>query len=75
MMGTGLPETINPRGYTMTLTIGSLRITIFKFERIERYTELKIDREQTKREADAIKNSESFQNIKARAAQIRANRR
>ena len=28
----------------------------------------------TKREADAIKNSESFQNIKARAAQIRAER-
>ena len=58
----------------MTLTIFNLRITIFKFERIERYTELKIDREQTKREADAIKNSESFQNIKARAAQIRAER-
>ena len=59
----------------MTLTIFNLRITIFKLERIERYTEFKIDREQTKREADTIKNSESFQNIKARAAQIRANRR
>lgn len=59
----------------MTITLGNIRITILKIETLRpEPLGFAVDREQTKRDADAIKNSESFRQIKERAAQIRASR-
>lgn len=55
----------------MTITIAGYRITLFKLERLERFT-VQIDAEQ--RKADAIRQSAAFQDIKAKAAALRAAR-
>ena len=55
---------------TMTFNIAGFRITLFKFERLERFT-VRIDQSQRKSEAEAIKNSERFQAIKQQAEQYR----
>lgn len=57
----------------MTITIAGYRITLFKFERLERFT-VQIDAEQRKADADAIKQSAAFRDIKAKAAALRAAR-
>lgn len=57
----------------MTITLGSLRITLFKIERIERLA-VQIDQTQRKAEAEAITNSKYFQSLKAQAAAYRSNR-
>lgn len=55
----------------MTITIAGYRITLFKFERLERFT-VQIDAEQRKQDAEAIKNSERFQAIKQQAQALRS---
>jgi len=57
----------------MTITIAGYRITLFKFERLERFT-VQIDAEQRKADADAIRQSAAFRDIKAKAAALRAAR-
>ncbi len=57
----------------MTITIAGYRITLFKLERLERFT-VQIDAEQRKADAEAIKQSAAFQDIKAKAAALRAAR-
>lgn len=57
----------------MTITIAGYRITLFKLERLERFS-VQIDAEQRKADAEAIKQSASFQDIKAKAAAIKAGR-
>lgn len=54
----------------MTLTIAGYRITLFKFERLERFT-VQIDQTQRKSEAESIKQSPAFLSIKEQAAQYR----
>ncbi len=57
----------------MTITIAGYRITHFKLERLERFT-VQIDAEQRQADADAIRQSAAFQDIKAKAAALRAAR-
>lgn len=57
----------------MTITIAGYRITLFKLERLERFS-VQIDAEQRKADAEAIKQSVAFQDIKAKAAAIKAGR-
>ena len=58
----------------MTITIAGYRITLFKFERLERFA-VQIDQTQRKADAEAIKQSAAFQDIKAKAAALRSARR
>ena len=57
----------------MTFNIAGFRITLFKFERLERFT-VQVDQSQRKNEAEAIKNSERFQAIKQQAQALRSAR-
>ena len=57
----------------MTFNIAGYRITLFKFERLERFT-VQVDQSQRKSEAEAIKNSERFQAIKQQAEALRSAR-
>ena len=57
----------------MTFNIAGYRITLFKFERLERFT-VQIDQSQRKSEAEAIKNSVRFQAIKQQAQALRSAR-
>ncbi len=57
----------------MTFNIAGFRITLFKFERLERFT-VQVDQTQRKNEAEAIKNSERFQAIKQQAQALRSAR-
>jgi hypothetical protein len=54
----------------MTIQIAGYRITLFKLERFS----VQIDAEQRKADAEAIKQSAAFQDIKAKAAALRAAR-
>ena len=65
-------ETITKR-MNMTFNIAGFRITLFKFERLERFT-VQVDQTQRKNEAEAIKNSERFQAIKQQAQALRSAR-
>ncbi len=57
----------------MTLKIGQFKITLFKFELIERFP-VQIDHETAKRDADEMTQSAWFQQLKAQAQQVRAER-
>lgn len=57
----------------MTITLGSLRITLFKIERIERFT-VTIDAAAAQQAADEIKQTDYFQTLRQHAALIRAER-
>lgn len=57
----------------MTIKLGSIRITLFKFEKLERY-EVKIDHEASRQQANEIKNDPKFAELKAKAAALRAAR-
>lgn len=57
----------------MTISLFGYRVTIFKFERLEKFT-ASIDTTTARRDADQIKNSAKFADLKAKAAAIRAAR-
>ena len=55
----------------MTLTLGSIRITLFRIERIERFT-VTIDTAAAQQAADEIKQTDYFQTIKQQAQAYKA---
>ena len=57
----------------MTISIFGYRVTIFKFEKLEKFS-VNIDQQARKQQADQIKNSQQFADLKAKAAAIRAAR-
>ena len=57
----------------MTIKFGSIRITLFKVEKLERYN-VEIDQEASRQQANEIKNDPKFADLKARAAAIRSAR-
>lgn len=57
----------------MTIKIFSIKITIFKVEKLQKQS-LNFDRQQAKKESAEIINSESFQALKEKALKARQNR-
>lgn len=57
----------------MTFSLFGYRVTIFKLEKLEKFT-ASIDTAGARRDADQIKNSAQFADLKAKAAAIRAAR-
>lgn len=57
----------------MTIKIWNIRITVFKVEKLER-ADLSFDQSAAKKQAEEIKNSQQFHDLKARAAAIRSAR-
>jgi len=57
----------------MTFIFFGYRITLFRFERLERFT-VQIDHAQRKADADAIKNTKAFSELKERARNLRMTR-
>lgn len=55
----------------MTIHIAGYRITLFKFERLERFT-VQIDQNAVAQQADEIKQSQYFQSLQDRVREIRA---
>lgn len=57
----------------MTIKIGSFKITLFKVEKLERLT-IEFNEKAAKKQADELKNSSEFAELKARAQAARASR-
>ena len=57
----------------MIIKIGSIKITLFKVEKLERLT-IEFDEKAAKRQAEELKNSADFAELKARAQAARAAR-
>lgn len=57
----------------MTITLFGYRVTIFKLEKLQKFT-AHVDTSAARRDADQIKNSAQFADLKAKAAAIRATR-
>lgn len=57
----------------MTISLFGYRVTIFKLEKLEKFT-ASIDTTTARRDADQIKNSAQFAELKKQAAAIRAAR-
>ena len=57
----------------MTISIFGYRVTIFKFEKLEKFS-VNIDQQARKQQADRIRNDAGFADLKAKAAAIRAAR-